>query len=103
MPDCPQFKLYVGDEITSVIAVLHDELKRRGGSLSGDEQRGTFSIPLPIGGAVGGTYEISGASISIAISNRPDSISCGTIESKMQDFVLDAKATLKGQARGQRR
>lgn len=92
MADCVPFRLYVGEQIHAVMAVLLEELPRRGVSLSAD---GGFAIALPIGGSLRGSIATSGNSLLVTIHERPPIVSCGMIESKLQDFLLDAKAVLK--------
>jgi hypothetical protein len=99
MPDCVPFRLYVGDNIAEIVAVMIGEMQRRGVQASGTAEAGTFSIPLPIGGTIAGSYSIAGKSLAVSIAQRPDAVSCGTIESKLQDFILDAKAELKNRRR----
>lgn len=91
MPDCVPFSLYVGEQVEAIVAELRGELVRQGGSASG----GTLSIALPIGGSISGSYQIEGKSIRVSIQNRPSFVTCGTIESKLQDLILDAKVRLK--------
>jgi hypothetical protein len=99
MADCVAFRIYVGDTIAAVMTVLIDEMRRRGLSVAGSAESGSFTISLPVGGSISGTYAVTGKSITVAVSQRPESISCGTIESKLQDIVLDAKAVLKNRRR----
>lgn len=95
VPDCAPFRIYVGDLRPQLIPVMLREMSARGAQVSGDETAGSFSIPLPIGGSIRGRFEMQGKSIAVQIDQRPAAVSCGTIESKLQDFILDAKAILK--------
>ena len=95
MPNCVPFRLYIGDNINDVVAIMNTEMQRRGFTASSTGQGGSFSIPLPIGGTISGSYEVVGKSITVSISQRPFVVSCGMIESKLQDLILDAKAELK--------
>ena len=95
MPDCTPFRIYVGDSITELMPIVMEEMKRHGASVSGGGDSGTFSVALPVGGYVTGTYRVDGKSVAIEIESRPAAVSCGTLESKLQDFVLDAKAILR--------
>lgn len=94
MADCAPFTLYIGDNIDGVVAVLRTELQQVGGRVSGDASSGSVSITVP-GGVVRGRYSVTGKSITVTISSRPAIVSCGMIESKMQDITLDAKAQLR--------
>lgn len=95
MPDCVPFLLYIGDQVEAIVTDLRSEVVRHGGSVSGEVAAGMLNIALPIGGSISGSYRIEGKSIRVSIQNRPAFVSCGTIESKLQDLVLDAKARLK--------
>jgi len=95
MSDCVPFRLYVGDSVAAVVADLYHELQRQGGSASLIGDAGSFVIPLPIGGSIQGNFTIDGKSVKVSIASRPSAVSCGSIESKLQDFILDAKARLK--------
>jgi len=95
MPDCAPFRLYIGDDLAEVVKVVGVEIRRAGGSFGGDAGSGSFSVPLPAGGALAGRFTVKGKSVAIDIRSRPAGVSCGTIESKLQDYILDAKAYLK--------
>ncbi|MCA9057841.1 MAG: hypothetical protein KDA85_05055 [Planctomycetaceae bacterium] len=99
MSDCVPFHLYIGDRLPDLVPILLAEMKQRGVQVTGTDQSGTFSIALPIGGSVSGSFEVSGKSLAIHITSRPLVVSCGTIESKLQNFILDAKVALKNQDR----
>lgn len=94
MPDCVPFRLYVGDDILQIVPLLLGEINRRGGSTSGSTGAGTISIATPLG-AVRGSFRVDGKSLAVEISTRPSAISCGALESKLQDHILDAKTTLR--------
>lgn len=99
MPDCAPFRIYVGDLRPQLIPIMLREMASRGAHVSGNDTAGAFSIPLPIGGIIRGRFEVQGKSIAVQIDQRPAAVSCGTIESKLQDFILDAKAILKNNDR----
>lgn len=95
MADCTPFRLYVGDQLPDIIRLMYSEMGRKGARVAGNEQGGTFSIALPIGGSLAGSFEVSGKSLVVNVDSRPALLSCGKIETKMQDLVLDAKAELR--------
>ena len=99
MSDCVPFRLYVGEQLPLLVPILQAAMKSRGTSVSGDDNSGRFSIALPIGGSISGSFRVDGKSLAVEIQSRPAAISCGLIESKMQDFILDAKAILRNQSR----
>ena len=100
MADCPPFRLFVGDQLPDIIQLVYSEMGRQGARVSGNEQGGTFSIALPIGGSLAGSFEVSGKSLVVNVGSRPALLSCGKIETKMQDLILDAKAELRSRNRG---
>ncbi len=93
--DCVPCRLYVGDQIAEVVSVMIEEMAQRGVHVAGGAQGGTFSMSIPAIGAIRGTFKVAGQSLAIQILARPSSVGCGTIESKIQDFILDAKAVVK--------
>ena len=95
MADCVPFRLYVGDQVAAVVRVLLDDMRQRGATVTETEQAGPFTLPLPIGGTINGSFAITGKSLAITITHRPMFVSCGTLELKLQAFILDAKAELK--------
>ena len=95
MPDCSPFQLYVGESLEALTPLLLAEMRRRGATVSGTGDSGAFTIPLPIGGSIRGTYRVAGKSLAVEIKSRPTMVSCGMIESKLQDFILDTKAIMK--------
>jgi len=99
MADCPPFRLYVGDELPDIVTLMYSEMGRQGARVSGNEQGGTFSIALPVGGSIAGSFTVSGKSLLVQVDRRPALLSCGKIESKMQDLILDAKVELRNRRR----
>jgi hypothetical protein len=85
----------VGAQVAEVISVMVEEKVQRGVQVAGSAEGGTFSISIPAIGAVRGTFNVAGQSLAIEILGRPSSVGCGTIEPKIQDFILDAKAVVK--------
>ena len=77
-----------------------EEMARRGVQLTGTADSGTFQISVPALGTIRGNFQISGKSLAIEILSRPMLIGCGKIESKIQDFILDAKAIIRSGRRG---
>lgn len=84
----------------TVVRVPFDGMRQRGVMVTETEQAGTFAWPLPIGGTINGSVANTGQSLAITITQRPMFVSCGTPESKLQDFILDAKAELKNRHSG---
>jgi hypothetical protein len=99
MADCAPCRLYVGDQIAEVVSVMVEEMARRGVQVAGGVEGGTFSIAIPTIGSIRGKFQLSGKSLAVEIQSRPADVGCGAIESKIQDFILDAKAVVKNRQR----
>jgi hypothetical protein len=94
MPECAPSRLYVGDRIVDIVPLLMDGLRANGASVSGSASSGQLSISTPVG-SIRGAWTIDGKSLAIEIPQRPAAVSCGQIESKLQDAILDAKNVLR--------
>ncbi len=95
MVDNTPFRLTVGDNVRDVVAIMIGEMQRRRIQVSGTSDTGNFSIPIPGGSVIAGSFAVAGSSLVVSIAQRPGAVSVGMIESKLQDFILDAKAELK--------
>lgn len=71
-----------------------DELRANGALMSGSASYGQLSIRTPVG-SIKGVWKIDRESLAIEITQRPAAVSCGQIESKLQDAILDAKNVLR--------
>jgi len=98
MADDAPIKMFVGENISGIVMELLQQLRQRGASASGTNQAGSFSATVPGAGMISGSYAAAGQSLEISLHNRPENISWSTIEAKLQDFVLDAKAVAKNRA-----
>lgn len=95
MPDCAPCRLYVGEHLAEVVSVMIEEMARRGVQVAVTADGGSFSIAIPAIGSIRGKFQVSGQSLLVEIQSRPSDVGCGTIESKIQDLILDAKAVVK--------
>lgn len=94
MKDCLPFRIYVGERIDEVVELLKVELQRRKVSVNARDGSGDFLFSISAAGQLSGSYQVDGKSLAIEIHQRPGLVSCGTIEAKMHDIVLDAKTML---------
>lgn len=94
MADCAPSRLFVGDRIADIVPLLMEELRANGASVSGAAGSGKLSISTPVG-PIEGSWTIDGKSLVIEVTQRPSAVSCGRIESKLQDAILDAKNVLR--------
>lgn len=63
-----------------------DEAKATGGRLDGNEQKGTFSIPI-LGGIFEGAYNVDDKLIEVQLFKKPIFIPCGVIESFLKSQI----------------
>lgn len=98
MGDCTTFRLFVGEQLPDLMPLLIAEIQKHGGTCTGTQQAGSISISVPLGGTIAGAFQISGRSLVIEIHSRPGFITCGTIESKLQDLILDVKLSMRRKA-----
>ena len=63
-----------------------DEAIATGGRLDGNEQKGTFSIPI-LGGVFEGTYNVNNKWIEVQLFKKPIFIPCGVIESFLKSQI----------------
>lgn len=59
-------------------------MERKGGSFSGDDQKGSFEITI-IGCTISGSYVVVAEALVIDIENKPFFIPCETVETYLRD------------------
>lgn len=57
-----------------------------GGTFSGDQLSGNFTISSPIG-KVSGNYSVEDQTFSIAITDKPFLLSCNRIEDELRKYI----------------
>ncbi len=86
MASCSPFSIKFSGSASELFQKITSLMKSHGGSVSGDETKGTFSVPTPIG-AIAGTYAISGQECTIHITQRSFFLPCKTIKSFIEDNI----------------
>lgn len=57
------------------------------GTISGDGVGGTFTVPLPVGGEVRGSYAVSGQAVTVTVTSKPWLLPCSAIESYLRSHI----------------
>ncbi len=60
-------------------------VEKQGGTFSGDESSGNFSIN--VFGTISGVYTVAGQNLNIVIEEKPLLISCGMIEQALKSQI----------------
>jgi hypothetical protein len=84
---CDPFDVNFTGDVTQLIAKAKTEIEAQDGKLVGDNTQGTISISLPIVGGIEGGYKVNGQVITISITQKPQFVPCGMIESKIREAL----------------
>ena len=68
-----------------VYAKARNAVEKQGGSFTGDQTSGSFSIN--VFGAISGTYAVSGNQLQITIEDKPMMIPCAAIENVLKSQI----------------
>lgn len=71
---------------TDLYNSIKTQIEANGGTITGDDTAGNFSVLTPIG-TVGGSYTITGTQISIQISKKPVLVGCTAICNYIDDHL----------------
>ncbi len=63
-----------------------DAFNQMGGELTGDGEKGNFSIDSPVG-KISGEYSISGKNMEVTISEKPMMLPCSLIEGEFRKYL----------------
>ena len=94
MSACPPFRIFLGEQYGELMPLILSEMKRNGASISESDSSGEFRVSTPVG-AISARYRLDGNSVEVTVTAKPFAVSCGQIQDKMTDRVLDAKAMLR--------
>ncbi len=97
MSKCQPFRIYLGDKAAELMPLLRSEMGRVGAPVSGNDVSGSFSLGTPVG-LLAAEYELRGKSVLVTVTSKPAAVSCGKIQDKLTDSVLDAKAMLRNRS-----
>jgi len=84
---CDPFSVNFTGDVGKLIAKAKTEIEAQDGAMTGDNTAGTISISLPIVGKIEGNYTVSGQTITITITQKPQFVPCNMIESKIREAL----------------
>lgn len=73
------FDLNFSEEAPAVVQKFQNRVTGAGGTFTGNESNGVFTVKTPLG-AVEGDYTVAGNVITINIGEKPMFLGCGMIE-----------------------
>jgi hypothetical protein len=85
MSNC-KFEKQLNDSPEQLLAKAKKEIARFGGTITGDNSKGSFTIPTFLG-PLSGNYSIKAETITIQVTEKPIVISCGVIENKLDEYL----------------
>lgn len=95
MASCDPFNVNFSGSAQDLFNKISLLIHQHGGSISGGPSGGTFSVPIPVLGAVAGTYSVSGQTCTIHVTQRSFLLPCGTIENYVRSNIPSvAKAAI---------
>lgn len=80
-----KFTVTPKDDLSATLKRVETTITTKGGSFSGDTDRGNFSGVTPVG-MVKGTYAVNGSDIQITITDKPFIAPLSIIEHKIRDY-----------------
>jgi len=69
-----------------IVAKAKGAIEKAGGKFLGDEKKGDFSVPTPMG-TVKGVYTITAQSFAVDITDKPFTVPGSMIESQVKSFL----------------
>lgn len=85
MTQC-NFSLSFNQPIEQLIEKAKNAITSRGGSFTGNNQAGDYSISTPVG-SIQGTYTVGGNKINFTIIKKPLLVSCSKIEDELRKYL----------------
>jgi hypothetical protein len=81
---CSTFIVRVTD-VAGAVAKARREIVEGGGTIDGDDERGTFAGNSPLG-QIEGTYTTMGDGIAVTITRKPLFVPCGVIQGRVRGY-----------------
>lgn len=69
------------------VAKVKGAIEKAGGTFTGDQQKGDFSVSTPAG-KVKGSYTVAGQSLDVEITDKPFILPGSTIEAQVRKFLV---------------
>jgi hypothetical protein len=82
MAEC-SFNFDIDSSPAEIIEKVKSRIENEGGSFIGDENKGNFNLPTPVG-AIEGSYAVSANALKIDITKKPMMLPCSMIESELK-------------------
>ena len=77
------FNINFSSSATDLVQNMKTKITGQGGTATGDESAGGFSVSL-LGSNISGSYTISGQQMAVIIDHKPFLISCNQIQNYLQ-------------------
>ncbi len=82
MAEC-SFNFNIDSSPAEIINNVKSKIENEGGNFKGDENKGNFNLPTPVG-AIEGNYSVSDNELKIDITKKPIMLPCSMIESELK-------------------
>ena len=82
MAEC-SFKFKLETDRAEAVEKVKTTIETEGGEFSGDENKGTFSLPTPVG-VIEGSYQVEVDELKIDISKKPSFLPCSMMETELK-------------------
>ena len=82
MAECT-FKFNIDSNPAGIIDKVKTKIENEGGSFTGDEHKGNFNLPTPVG-AIEGNYWVNDNELKIDITKKPMMLPCSMIEAELE-------------------
>jgi len=77
------FNLNIHSTAAELVQNMQSKIAGQGGTFTGDENSGTFSVSL-MGSTISGSYSINGQQMAVNIDHKPFFLGCGQIQSYLE-------------------
>ncbi len=85
MANC-KFNVGFNESIETLIGKAKAAIHKAGGTFSGNNEKGNYAIPTPVG-KITGNYTVSGSAITFEITDKPFLVSCNKIEGELRKYL----------------
>lgn len=82
------FKIPIAASRTSIFAKMKAAVEEAKGELSGNEEHGSFRIPIALG-TIEGQFSITNEVLEVTVTKKPMLVSRKMIKQALEDFLED--------------
>lgn len=93
------FNFKIPDDPVAILDMVRPMIAEIGGTVSGESADLTFSIPTTLGRFDGACKVIEASTIQIAVTDKPELVSCTMVRQKLVFYVTEAVKLYRQQAR----